>query len=402
MGSHDFIVFPPSLGYLSARSWLLMGEIQATAQHVRVSPILPAHAYELDMQYLAKGVHGTSAIDGNTFAEDEVEKIIRGELQNQGARLEELQQTQNMVEAYNKVARDEIFGETPPFSLELLHRYHGLVLKPSPESAAQEIPIGSLRTHPIITGRYHAPPPEDCERLMTQYCEWLNRDEEASDGFTGYDTAWSIVKALVAHIYFSWIQPYGDGNGRMARLIEHAILLRAGLPEICTHILSYFYNKTRRQYFVELQRSHGELHDGSYPETSDLRNFIEYALEGFMDELAEQMLIIRTMQVQAIWRDHIHACFPANLSTDQQRQKRLALDLTDRCLDQPAEFGDIRAVSTAIEFAYADQDDVVLASDLHALLKMDLLVHGADGYQPNPEIMMSLFGNSGISGDKKS
>ena len=397
MGSHDFIRFPPALAQLSARTWLLLGEIQATAQTVRVSPILPAHSYELEKEYLAKGIHGSTAIMGNSFSEDEVAKLIDGELPAYASRIAELRQIKNIAEAFNMVARDEMFGGPSLFSLEKLNRYHELVMNGLGESNGEQIQVGALRKHGAKVGPYLAPPPEAIEPLIKQYCDWLNADEEASHGLDGYDIARAIIKSLVAHVSFVWIRPYGDGNGRMARLIEHAILLRAGLPEACTHVLSYFYSKTRRQYYAELQRSHGEYDQGAYPPVGDLRRFIEYALEGFMDELGDLMLVIGSMQVQAIWRDHIRACFPSILTTKQQRQMRLALDLTDRCVDQPVILEVVREVSAAIELEYADESDAVLAGDLDALVKMDLLVHDDRGYQPNPALMLSLFGNSGLN-----
>jgi hypothetical protein len=108
------------------------------------------------------------------------------------------------------------------------------------------------------------------------------------------------------------------------------------------------------------------------------------------------MLEIGSMQVQAIWRDHIRSCFPANSTSVQQRQMRLALDLTDRCVDQPVILEMARVVSAAIEQAYCQLSDETLTADLDALVKMDLLIHDEHGYQPNPALMMSLFGNSGL------
>jgi Fic/DOC family len=39
-----------------------------------------------------------------------------------------------------------------------------------------------------------------------------------------------LVKAILAHLYIAWIHPFGDGNGRAARLMELRILLEAGVP----------------------------------------------------------------------------------------------------------------------------------------------------------------------------
>ena len=165
MGSHDFIKFPPDLGNLSARTWLLLGEIQATAQRVRATPILPAHAYALDLQYLAKGVHGTTAIEGNTFAEEEVAKFIGDELPAYAARIAELRQIKNMVDAFNLVARDEMYGGSPPFSLERLNRYHQLVVNGLADSNGREARganaararFRSRKLLPAAAGRTRAP-----------------------------------------------------------------------------------------------------------------------------------------------------------------------------------------------------------------------------------------------------
>ena len=397
MGSHDFIKFPPDLGNLSARTWLLLGEIQATSQRVRATPILPAHAYELDLQYLAKGVHGTTSVEGNTFAEEEVAKFIGEELPAYASRIAEVRQIKNMVDAFNLVARDEMYAGSPPFSLEHLNRYHQLVVNGLADSNGREARARTRQERVVAVENYCPPPPEEREHLMAQFCDWLNEEDESATALDGYDIARSIVKALVAHVYFSWIHPYGVGNGRMARLIEHVILLRAGIPEVATHVLSYFYSKTLRQYDVELQLSHGELTDGAYPPQGDLRCFVEYALEGFIHELNELVIVIGSMQVQALWRDHIHGCFPAKLTEEQQRRKRLALDLTDRCLDQPVPLDAVRDVSAAMRDEYAELSDQTLSQDLDTLIKMDLLVQDGNGYQPNPEIMMSLFGNSGLN-----
>ncbi|NOY75701.1 MAG: hypothetical protein GXP32_07900 [Kiritimatiellaeota bacterium] len=32
----------------------------------------------------------------------------------------------------------------------------------------------------------------------------------------------------LAHVYIAWIHPFGDGNGKTARLMEFYLLLRSG------------------------------------------------------------------------------------------------------------------------------------------------------------------------------
>lgn len=392
MSTHGFIRFPPNIQYMSPRVWLLLGEIQARIEHIKQLPIPPDDSNMLRQIYLTKGVHSTTAIEGNSFSEEEVAKIINQEMKAPPSREYQQQQIENMIRAFNAVGTDLIGEESNRFSLELLHSYHELVLGGLQESLASEVGIGQFRSHRVTVGRYLAAPPEEVSALMTQYCVWLN---ERPNPRKGYEVAEQIVKAIVAHVYFAWIHPYGDGNGRMARLVEFAILLGAGVPDIAAHLLSNFYNATRDMYYHELQRSHGENQDGSYPDKANLQSFLEYALQGFKDELDAQFKQIYALQIRTIWHDVIHAsfrkAFSENLTKTRQRQKRLILDLTDRRFEKPVKKGEIPDVSAVLARAYRDKTERTIQRDLNELLKMGMLKLDEGGYKPNTDILMAFF-----------
>ncbi|MDE2635990.1 MAG: Fic family protein [Chloroflexota bacterium] len=395
MTTHPFIKFPPDLGEFPARVWLLLGEIQARIDHIKKLPIPRDESNLLRRMYLTKGVHSTTAIEGNSFSEEEVERIIAGKLQAPPSREYQQQQIDNMVEAFNVVGKTQLGGSSTPFSMELLNSYHAIILNNLEDSLADSVVIGTLRSHRVMVGRYLAAPPEECPQLVDKYCDWLNQEMPAPDG---YEIAGQIIKAMVAHVYFAWIHPYGDGNGRMTRLIEFVILLRAGVPDVAAHLLSNFYNKTRDQYYAYLQASHGEYRDGSYPEKSNLLGFIEYALQGFKDELDEQFMMVHAMQLRIIWHDYIHAefrkRFSENLSASRQRQKRLILDLTIHRFGEAVSKDEIRDVSNALYMAYAERNKRMIQRDLNALVDMELLIHDETGYKPNTDILLGFFANT--------
>ena len=81
MSTHSFIEFPPNLEHMRPRIWLLLGEIQARIEQIKRLPIPPDDSNMLRQMYLTKGVHSTTAIEGNSFSEDEVAKIISKELE---------------------------------------------------------------------------------------------------------------------------------------------------------------------------------------------------------------------------------------------------------------------------------------------------------------------------------
>ncbi len=345
--------------------------------------------------YLTKGVHSTTAIEGNSFSEEEVGRIIEGELQAPPSREYQQQQIDNMLNAFNMVGKTQLGGSSAPYSLELFNDFHRIILNNLQDSLAEDVAIGALRRHRVMVGRYLAAPPEDCARLVDHFCDWLNQDMQAP---AGYEMAGQIIQALVAHVYFAWIHPYGDGNGRMTRLLEFVILLRAGVPDIAAHLLSNFYNKTRDQYYARLQASHGEYRDGAYPEKSNLQGFVAYALQGFKDELDEQFSIIHAMQMRIIWHDYIHAefrkRFSENLSPSRQRQKRLILDLTVHRFDEAVTKDAVREVTPALYLAYAERNKRMIQRDLNALVDMELLIRDGRGYKPNADILMAFFARS--------
>ncbi len=391
MESHNFIKFPPNLGELSPRTWLLLGEIQSKIEQIKTIPIPPDDSDWLRGIYLAKGVHSTTAIEGNSFSEAEVAQIIAGEMEAPPSLAYQEQQIDNMLAAFNTVGKNLLSGGTLNFSPQLLHSYHRLVLAELEASLTNGVVIGDFRQDRVGVWRYLAAPPAEVPALMGQYCDWLN-DNPAST--PGYELAGKIIKAIVAHVYFAWIHPYGDGNGRMARLIEYMILLGAGVPDIPAHLLSNFYNKTRERYYRRLQESHGEFSEDSYPDEGHLQPFIEYALEGYRDELNEQLSYIYARQVKVIWHDFIHSSFPKTPTAVQQRRKRLALDLTDRGLEQPLTIADIRELTAAIALSYQGKTNHTIQRDLDQLVEMKLLKREAKGYQPNTDILRAFFANT--------
>ncbi len=61
----------------------------------------------------------------------------------------------------------------------------------------------------------------DLERYMTRFAEAY--DAESMPKIK------SIIAVAAAHHRFTWIHPFLDGNGRVARLMAHASLLRPGV-----------------------------------------------------------------------------------------------------------------------------------------------------------------------------
>lgn len=76
---------------------------------------------------------------------------------------------------------------------------------------------GGLRTRDVQIGRHVAVSPGALPRFLDHFA-WAYKRAGATD---------AIVSLAAAHHRFLWIHPFLDGNGRVARLMSHAMLLDA-------------------------------------------------------------------------------------------------------------------------------------------------------------------------------
>ena len=76
--SHPWISFGLDLKNAPFTLWLLLGAAESKCKHLAGIPLRPEKQEELNRVSLEKGVHATTAIEGNTLSEDDVVKISKG------------------------------------------------------------------------------------------------------------------------------------------------------------------------------------------------------------------------------------------------------------------------------------------------------------------------------------
>jgi Fic family protein len=193
--------------------------------------------------------------------------------------------------------------------------------------------------------------------------------------------AFAILKAIVAHVYLAWIRPFADGNGRTARLVEFQILLSCGLPGSVAHLLSNHYNQTRSQYHRQIEATHRG--------NGDILPFIDYALEGFLDGLTEQLKLIREQQLQVHWINYVHEVFRNKNGLTDTRIRRLVLDLSTK--NEPTPRNKVRYVSPRMAEAYALYNDKTIQRDIKKLKDLTLVIVTKEGIRANYELMLAFL-----------
>jgi len=333
---------------------------------------------ELHTLYLAKGVHGTTAIEGNTLTEEQVKSLIEGKLKLPPSQQYLALEAQNIVDACNRTVRTVAEGGTPSITPELLMSLNRQVL----DGLALEEGVipGEIRTHSVLVGNvYRGAPAEDCEHLLRKLCEWLNSAEFKA---TELGVGSAIIRAILAHLYLAWIHPFGDGNGRTARLVEFLILVNSGIPTSAGHLLSNHYNRTKSAYLRE-------LHESSKAPYATPARFLLYALEGFVDGVREALELIREFQFRLAWREYVHQHFPTRSSPTEQRRRSLVLDLSDAGRAVPK--NELRRMTPQIAELYARSGDKTLTRDVNAVIEQGLIRRSPEGLVANREIILAFL-----------
>ncbi len=355
--THPWLTFGLDLTKFDYRLWMKLGEASSKCEHIAGVPLSPDIAEAVHQIYLAKGASATTAIEGNSLSEEEAIQIISGELRLPPSQQYLANEIGNIVDALNEITSSISSESGEVLTVETLKKLNSLVLRGL--DVAPEVVPGEIREHRVIVGKYRCAPPEDCEYLLARLCETLNGFPVPEEN----KYVFSAIKAVFAHLYLVWIHPFGDGNGRTARLLELYILLCAGLPQPTAHLLSNYYNKTRQKYYEAL--------DKAIDSHESVVDFIRYSVTGFVEGLREQINFIRAHQWNVAWINYVHQKFHDLNSPADVRRRHIVLALTSAA--EPILASKISTFTPELALEYSGKTPKTVVRDINNLVTMGLV-----------------------------
>jgi len=174
----------------------------------------PAIFFQLkDIFHLLESV-GSARIEGNrTTISEYVERKIDPSTHEE----ERFSEIANVEEAMNFIEQEISEGsEITHFFIRQLHS-----LAVGGLSREGDKTPGAYRINNVEIQKSDHKPPEHFEvrELMDELIEFINRPDSEQ-----YD----LIKVAVVHHWFTWIHPFGNGNGRVVRLLTYAMLIKYG------------------------------------------------------------------------------------------------------------------------------------------------------------------------------
>jgi Fic family protein len=377
--SHPWINFKLDLRSFDSATWIAFGECASKCEHIAKTPLRPEVSRKLHEIYLAKGIQATTAIEGNTLTEDEVREALRKELKVPPSKRYLAQEVENIIQAANTIMRRIVEREEPPVTPTLVREYNALVL--AKLEVPDEFPVGQYRRYFVGVGGYRGPDPNLIAPLVERLCRFLDEMGQELDKSYGR-TITAILKAVFAHLYLAWIHPFGDGNGRTARLLELDILLRSGIPAPAAHLLSNHYNATRNDYYRQLDLA---------GKKSDPTGFVRYAVMGFRDGLRQQLDRINEEVTTVVWEYFVHESFKGMRTNTAHRQRDAVLDISQH--PTPVRMNEIPVLTDRLRNAYRGKTNKTVSRDIKRILSMNLLVYDPQKkcYSANRNLIGSLL-----------
>ena len=177
--------------------------------------------------------YNTNAIEGSTITLHETEDLIKRKI-SPNKPLRDVQETISHSKVFFKV-----LSEKNDISIKNILQWHKEIFSETKLDIA-----GKFRDYFVRVGNYRAPDWQDLGGLMNEFILWCNKNKKSVN---------PAEFAARAHYKFEKIHPFGDGNGRIGRLIIAQILRNNNYPMLIIE------HKKRKSYYHALNKGENDF-----------------------------------------------------------------------------------------------------------------------------------------------
>lgn len=145
-----------------------------------------------------------------------------------------------------------------PCSEDRILGWHELLFPDGPQTKAKLYHVGEYRKpehDPMVvvstsglkeTFHFQAPPAEQVPELMAAFVNWCQQENQGLH---------PLVKSGIAHLWFTTIHPFDDGNGRIGRAIADFFIAQSDGQPHRYYSVSSAILKDRKQYYQQLEQA---------------------------------------------------------------------------------------------------------------------------------------------------
>jgi Fic family protein len=210
----------------------LVAEVSAAGAVLGAS-LPPATAANLASLVRIVNSYYSNLIEGHDIRPLDIERALAGNLDEDEARRNLQLEAAAHIRVQAKIDEMAEAGSLPePASCEFIRWLHSEFYRDAPEemlrvhgvSGEYQMTPGEWRSRPehdVAVGRHLPPSSERVDESMRYF--------EGRYAFANMGRANRIVAMAAAHHRLNYIHPFADGNGRVSRLMSHAMALKSGI-----------------------------------------------------------------------------------------------------------------------------------------------------------------------------
>jgi Fic family protein len=186
----------------------------------------------------------------------------------------------------------------------------------------EKLPVipGELRTRTVAVGIHVPPPPEDLPAFMARFEAAYKSDSKLKQ----------LISVAASHHRLAWIHPFLDGNGRVARLISHAMLKELGIGSTLWSVargLARSVTDYKANLMAADEPRQGDLDGRGNLSRKNLIVFCEYFLAQCLDQVRfMEQLLAPTSLNDRIQQQVLEAERTGTLASGAHRLMRAALE----------------------------------------------------------------------------
>jgi len=232
---------------------LLLNEIDSLQTEIdKKRPMQPERWQAVMGKLKMEWIYDSNAIEGSTLTLGETIFFLRESLTVEGKPLKDFVDARNHADAIDFLY--DVINDQRPITEGLIKEINGLLLKGVEYTDAID-PTGKKTRKKTNPGQYKKTPNTvlQLDGTIHDYTDPLHVITEMEaliawiDGHI--DSQHALITGAVAHYNLTRIHPFGDGNGRGARLLMNLILMEKLLPA------AVIRNEQRRLYLDTLAKA---------------------------------------------------------------------------------------------------------------------------------------------------
>ncbi len=195
---------------------------------------IPKSVKEKELQnFVTQFTYDTQRIEGSTLTRRETADLLERGITPANKPLRDVKEAEAHRDLFYKILKS-----SKDLTLQMILHWHWELFHQTKPDIA-----GQIRKYQVTIGgsKFVPPSPVEVFPMLTEFFQWYNKNKNKLH---------PAELAAIAHLKFVSIHPFGDGNGRVSRLIMNFILSRKDYP-----MMDIPYTG-RNSYYNALERSH--------------------------------------------------------------------------------------------------------------------------------------------------